>query len=202
MGTKLHLACGSVYLDGYVNIDIVGTKDPAVIEKNRTTLDKYYTRPYSRGFVGRDIRPQVAVDVIADVLDLPFSDNSIDEILTVNLLDHLRRQDIDRALGEWRRVLKPKGKLIIDLGDIRGNAEEILKAKTQEEYEWAIRLFYCHSRDPYDSHRWGYTGDYLKEILTNKGFKHIWTKSDYIVHAYPSFQICVEKEDHEDSRTN
>jgi predicted SAM-dependent methyltransferase len=194
MGKKLHLACGSVYLDGYVNIDIVGTKDPKVIEQNKTTLKKYYKRAYSRGYVGRDIRPRVAVDVIADVVELPYGDGSVDEILTVNLLDHLRRQDVPKALMEWRRVLKVGGKLIIDLGDIRGNAEEIFKAKTQEEYEWAIRLFYCHSRDPYDSHHWGYTGDYLEQILKEAGFKHLWTRNDYIVHAYPSFQICVERE--------
>jgi predicted SAM-dependent methyltransferase len=190
---KLHLACGTVYLDGYINIDVVGETDPALIEENRTTLAHYFKHPYVRRPIGGDHRGRNAVDIIADVRKLPFAAESVDEILNVNLLDHIRFQDVPALLLEWKRVLKPGGRLIIDVGDAIGNADLLQRATTREQYEWAIRLFYCHSRDAHDSHHWGYTGWYLVELLREQGFTHQWTAHDYIVHAYPSVQVCVTK---------
>ena len=52
---KLNLACGPVYLDGYINID------------NKSHF------------------PDIKVDMNADVFDLEFEENSIDEIVNAEL---------------------------------------------------------------------------------------------------------------------
>jgi hypothetical protein len=77
---------------------------------------------------------------------------------------------------------------------VRGNAELLVAATDRDQLEWALRLMYCHSRDPYDSHHWGYTPEYLEELMAEWGFAQVWTRRDYIVHVYPSFQSCFVKE--------
>lgn len=191
---RLHLGCGAVYLDRWVNVDAVGVRadeHPDLAREHATDLDNYFKRPYKRRELGHEEREFNVVDVHADVLSMPmFADDTVDEILTVNVVDHLRFQDLPVAVAEWRRVLKPTGSLIIDVGDARGNAELLVEAQTRDELEWALRLFYCHSRDPFDCHHWGYTPEYLRELMAEWGFVQLWTRDDWIDHIYPSLQSC------------
>ena len=55
MALKLHVGCGTVYLDGYVNLDVevpgysfLATERPDLLERNRTTVDRYYKVEESR----------------------------------------------------------------------------------------------------------------------------------------------------------
>lgn len=188
---KLHLGNGTVYLDGWVNVDIVGklAKDyPEIADHNRTTIDKYYK------FKFRQNKDNNVTDMIMDVRKLDFKNDSVDEILCVNLIDHLKKEEFIKALKEWKRVLKTGGKLIIDVDDRAKQAEILTGAKTQEEVDWALRLIYCDHAKEGRTHLWGYTPKYLKEILDDVGFTHKWTRNDYIVHDITSnFQICAVK---------
>lgn len=194
---KLHVGCGGVYLEGYLNIDAVGVdakthKDQ--LEINKTTLDKYFKKPYKKKQFAHNASVKNVVDVKAKCDDLNmFKDQTVDEILSVNLIDHFRFQDLPKVIKEWHRVLKPGGKLIVDVGDVIGNAKMLIEAKTKEETEWALRLMYCHSRNIYDSHHWGYSAKYLESLMKEWGFKQEWTKTDFIEHVYPSFQSCFIK---------
>lgn len=195
---KLHLGCGEVYLDGYINIDGVGelaSENPELVAEKITDVARYFKKPYKLELFGHDKRGRNVVDILADVTDLSeFDDNSADEMLSVNLIDHFRFQDLPDVMKEWRRVLKPGGSLIIDVGDAVGNAQKIVDAKTKEEMEWALRLMYCHSRDKYDSHHWGYSPKYLEQLMNEWGFTQLWTRTDYIEHVYPSFQSAFTKD--------
>jgi ubiquinone/menaquinone biosynthesis C-methylase UbiE len=46
-------------------------------------------------------------------LDLPLPDQSFDLVVNGYMLDLLPRQDIPRALAEFRRVLRPGGRLVL-----------------------------------------------------------------------------------------
>jgi demethylmenaquinone methyltransferase/2-methoxy-6-polyprenyl-1,4-benzoquinol methylase len=48
-----------------------------------------------------------------DALALPFEDESFDLVVNSYMLDLLPRGDIPRALGEFRRVLRPGGRLVL-----------------------------------------------------------------------------------------
>ena len=188
---KLHMGNGTVYLDGWVNVDITGVlaRDrPDLVEHNRTTIDKYYKFPF------RQNKGNNVTDIIMDVRKLEFKARTFDEILCVNLIDHMRKEEFIKALGEWKRVLKIGGRLIIDIDDRRKQAEILTSAETNEEVEWALRLIYCDHAAKGRTHWWGYTPEYLKALLVGTGFAHIWTRRDYILHdMYPNFQICVQK---------
>jgi ubiquinone/menaquinone biosynthesis C-methylase UbiE len=49
----------------------------------------------------------------ADALDLPLPEASFDLLVNSYMLDLLRRDDIPRALAEFRRVLRPGGRLVL-----------------------------------------------------------------------------------------
>ncbi len=54
--------------------------------------------------------------VRADVRKLPFSDGAFDAIVSISTLDHFRdRSDIDVAIAELHRALRPGGRLILTL---------------------------------------------------------------------------------------
>ena len=51
MALKLHVGCGTVYLDGYVNLDVevpgysfLAAERPDLMERNRTSVDRYYKK--------------------------------------------------------------------------------------------------------------------------------------------------------------
>jgi len=188
---KLHLANGTVYLDGYTNIDIVGKlayMHLDLADHNRTTIDKYYKFPF------RQNKDNNVTDIHADARNLPFNNDEVDEILTVNFVDHLKKEEFIIALYEWKRILKINGTLIIDVDDRRKQAEILTSAETNEEIEWALRLIYCDHASEGRTHFWGFTPDYLQHIVEPIGFKQIWTRTDYIVHdCYPNFQSCFQK---------
>ena len=69
------------------------------------------------GFLNIDIRNVPGVDVVADVAHLPFKDNSIDECIAYNILEHFAPDRIHAVLKEWHRVLKPGGKLRVGVPD-------------------------------------------------------------------------------------
>ncbi len=51
--------------------------------------------------------------VRGSALDLPFDDASFDLLVNAYMLDLLPRDDIPRALAEFRRVLRPGGRLVL-----------------------------------------------------------------------------------------
>jgi SAM-dependent methyltransferase len=62
-----------------------------------TALDMYGTRP----------------DVFGDGCRLPFSDESFDSVLMLDVLEHISRPEA--ALAEARRVMRPGGKLLLTI---------------------------------------------------------------------------------------
>jgi len=51
--------------------------------------------------------------VCADILNLPFKDNSIDGIWNLGVMEHFYINDINKILNEFHRVLKARSKIIL-----------------------------------------------------------------------------------------
>jgi SAM-dependent methyltransferase len=147
----LNLGCGDKILPGYVNVDVVETR--------------------------AGMRP----DVICDLHDLaPFSDASVDEILSVHVVEHFWRWEVRDILREWARVLKPGGRMIVECPNLKSACETFLQdsqryARDDREGQRTMWVFYGDPqwKDPLMIHRWGYTPDSLAALLTEVGLTQV-----------------------------
>jgi predicted SAM-dependent methyltransferase len=71
-------------------------------------------------YINIDIRELPGVDIVMDLESeqLPFESNSIDEILAIDVLEHLSWRSVVRVLSEMFRVLKPGGILRLRVPDV------------------------------------------------------------------------------------
>src|SRR5258708_5534673 len=80
------------------------------------------------GFLALDLSPDVRPDVVANVLDLPFADGSIDELRAVDAAEHVSYRQTDALFAEVARVLKPGGALFVQVPA----ADEIMRWFVEE----------------------------------------------------------------------
>lgn len=102
------------------------------------------TKIIRKDVINVDFYPFRNVNVVADVAELPFKDNSVDVVICESLLEHLREPE--RALSEMKRVLKPGGLIYVTVPFVAG----------------------FHS-SPDDLYRWSKKG--LRELMKKHGFK-------------------------------
>ena len=128
------------------------------------------------GFIGIDKYDEDA-DVKADCLDLPYEDDSVDEILAIHLLEHLSKEEGEKALEHWYKKLKIGGKLYMELPNIDRiiemyKIEGDLYKKLVNNWELIHHIYGSQSNEG-QFHKWGYTYKHLKNLLEEKGFKKI-----------------------------
>ncbi len=84
-GTHLNIGCGAKIWVKFVNID------------------------FPSNWSGR--RP----DIECDIRTIPLPDNHADSVWAIHVLEHFYRYETEEVLKEWIRLLKPGGKLIIEV---------------------------------------------------------------------------------------
>lgn len=82
------------------------------------------------GFLNIDIRPLPGVDIVASIDNLHmFKDNSVSLIYCCHVLEHIPRDNVQKILQEWHRVLKPNGTLRIAVPNFEAVFEHYNKYK-------------------------------------------------------------------------
>jgi predicted SAM-dependent methyltransferase len=84
-GVNLNIGCGRKLWESFINIDFPGN------------------------WSGK--KP----DIEADIRAIPLPDDHADIAYAIHVLEHIQRWETEDVLKEWRRVLKPGGKLIIEV---------------------------------------------------------------------------------------
>lgn len=182
---KLHLGCGDIYLDGYVNIDVQGLYARYVPSEelllNTTTLDNYFKYPFGSP------RRGIIVDERM-YLNPPwfYLDNSADQIVMVSCLEHFTRSEGLLIISEVKRVLKVGGTFIVSVPDIKRQVEEFYDSKP----DWCMELIYCNGKNQYSFHKWGYTDDTFRALWNDN---YSVERIDLIKHEYPMLQYQVTK---------
>lgn len=155
-GVRLNLGCGDKLLPHYINIDAAPIRD------------------------GRQ------PDLICDACDLtPFADNSVDEVLSVHLIEHIFPGEVPNAISEWIRVLKPGGRLVIECPNLLSacealvNMPEAAMESTGEAAQRTMWAFYGDpvAGDPLMTHKWGYTPQSLSRLLRDAGLRDVLSES-------------------------
>ena len=135
---KLHLGCGERYLTGYTNIDYPPSE--------------------------HTIQVNPKVDLYADIKELHYEDNSIDEIRNHHVFEHFDRPTALALLCNWFQWLKLGGKLIIETPDLENSIELLIDSKLLFREKQAVlrHLFGSHEA------KWAYHYDgWFKEKFEN-----------------------------------
>ncbi len=78
------------------------------------------------GFISVDLYDPKA-DIMADICELPFDNNSVDEIVAYQVIEHIPYQKSQRMFGEMYRVLQPGGTATLETPDILYIAKDIVE---------------------------------------------------------------------------
>jgi predicted SAM-dependent methyltransferase len=184
---KLHLGCGTIYLENYINVDanpdFIST-DNVDFEENKTTLDNYYKHKWGNS------PKRVVADLKAEINDLPYEDGEVDEIIIIHVLEHIPLYEVDKNIAEVNRVLKAGGNLYVAVPDLKGFAKEFAVA-SEEKDEWYVRCIHGTQRTKWDHHYCGYTHKTLKNLLRKHGFGNF--KELKNINFYPAIHINCSK---------
>lgn len=84
------------------------------------------------GFINVDISDYYNPDVVANVLNLPYENDSVDLIYAGHLIEHLEPEEVFFAIRHWRNILKPGGELWITFPDF----EKVFEMWENEWCNW------------------------------------------------------------------
>lgn len=132
---RLNLGCGGRPLTGYINVDM---------DSLDQIRERYPNRKYDDSIVVVDY----------DLFNLPFADNSVEEIRSEALIEHLPFIDEPKFFNEVTRVLKPGGTLFLTTVDFEKTCEKWL----QSEDNWID--FYRDDKEAILSEHWFGTNSY------------------------------------------
>lgn len=101
-----------------------------------------------------------------------------DVVYCCHALEHVGAHDVPKALGEFLRVLKPGGHVVVfvpDLEGVRPTREVVMQAPVGDIT--GHDLFYGYGpaiKDhPYMAHRCGFVAQTLEDALTDAGFAEV-----------------------------
>lgn len=162
---KLHLGCGPNILEGYINVEGEYMKD----------------------------HPEIALHDLTEIL--PISNDTIDEILSVHVIEHIMPHDVPLMLQDWLRVLRPGGKVAIEWPDLYKMCKFLVEdpsrfySKNSKILKRGVAGIFGNIeryRDIAMLHKWGYSADSLKILLTENGFVNVSVEKN----IYPKTEMC------------
>lgn len=188
---KLHVGCGTVYLQGWTNIDLplphifIASERPDLVERFITNEENYYGR-----------HPQKNIDVWrkgpitqASVCDaygyfhfLPARDDTVTEILSRQCFEHMTVDRAGLALKECRRVLVSGGHLRLDLPDPENTVERYRETGDR----FYLRHLFGPRHNEYGFHTL-YNRESLIKLAKEAGLSFM--REEENPHPYPAFTL-------------
>jgi len=162
-----------------LNVGSGGVEVPGYI-----SVDKYDTR----------------ANILMDVFDLELSENSVEEILASHLFEHVNPYNSVDLLKKWLKVLKPGGKLIMEMPNI----EELCKLFVTSDKSTRYGILNCiygtvntkedgKPSEITSPHLWGWYPEMLFEHLVWAGYTEIAMGAEQIPHPFKNFRVEAVK---------
>jgi len=185
---KLHIGCGTVYLDGWTNVDVksenvfLAKNRPDLVERWKTTEDKYYAKHADKTIDALRAGPldqEAVCDLYGDFFSLP--GDVISEVLARHSFEHLSIREAHGALVLLRTRMPRGGILRLDVPD----HEETLRLLQETGDAFYVRHLLGPRRNDYGYHLMSYTPDRLKRLVEEHGFRFV--EQEQNIHFFPAF---------------
>ena len=130
------------------------------------------------GYINIDVREEVNPDLVWDLryVPLPFPDNSAEEIIAKDVIEHVPWRKVRALLRDLYRILKPCGVIYIQVPDLEAIAKKVIlnpdfRYGDLSGFE-AISFWVYGAQDyPENTHKAGFTIPTLKRLLEEIGFR-------------------------------
>ena len=127
-----------------------------------------------------DAMPGAPCDVVARVENIKLADNTVGAIYCAHVFEHLPRQDAAAALRQWRRVLRPGGKLYLACPDLEALARAYLaklgsydEPEVKRQINLITGVIYGGQHNRYNFHYSGWSFTTLRRLLEETGFTDV-----------------------------
>ena len=124
-------------------------------------------------------------DIKAEAWDIPLPDGDVDEIWSSHMLEHVSIYKVAETLKEWHRVLKHKGRLIVQTPNMDYIARYWL---TGPDRAWAEAMIFGTQANDGEYHKCAFTAATLRADLEAAGFEVLnvslkWTHNQETLQA-------------------
>ncbi len=135
----------------------------------------------SVGYLHQDVTKQEGVDLdfICNPWEIPMAENTLNEVLALGCIEHLRYSEVRQTLTHINKLLKPQGVFLFDVPDMKVWGKYVYNLTHEKEYENPFReehvwaTVYGWQRWPGDEHKSGWTKETITKYLTESGFTKI-----------------------------
>jgi len=123
-----------------------------------------------QGALHHDIQPLDGIDIVCDFWDLPSQVDieSFDEIHMTHVLEHFPMEETEAVLQTVHSLLKPQGKLYIEVPNFKWHAQMILEDPLNKQI---IEYAFGGQLNKWDYHYTGFTPELLAEYLEGADFE-------------------------------
>ncbi len=116
------------------------------------------------------------VNVIGNGLELPFKDNSFDEVHCIHVLEHLTRDKPPVMMAEIYRVLAPGGRLYAEVPDFKQVVAKLTTAFMEDDntniHIWTTSIYGKNERFGM-AHHCGFYGRTMVILFRNAEFQNV-----------------------------
>ena len=132
-----------------------------------------------KNYINVDIQKSDSVDVVADIMDLPYPNNSVSLIYACSVLEHFGKNNklsffrntcYEDILKYWYKILKPKGEIYIGVPNFEAVCKEYLENKN---LNILLGFLVGGQKNEEDLHGMVFDFSTLSKVLSNIGFKNI-----------------------------
>lgn len=162
----------------------MGTVTEAVLPRKLNYGCGFDQRP---GYLNVDMDPGCAPDLLIVDNDLSgIPKGWFDEVLALDVLEHIPRLSTQGMVLEWADMLVDGGRLIVKTSSITGVASQLHRTthSFREQFGWTQCLFGTQGHSG-DFHYTGFTETTLRVHLLAAGFEvtHMWITDHWLLHA-------------------
>ena len=129
------------------------------------------------GYINIDVEPFSDKVIVMDVRSLEFADESIDEILAEQVLEHLPYFETQEILWEWWRVLRFGGVLKIVVPDFEKIARAYLGGKIDRDILHFSLFNSIVDSEKQTPHLCTFDKSCLRQLLEKEGFQILEMKN-------------------------